>query len=250
MQLTTYGCHEGGVRVQLCGSVAPGETHALSAHLGSLLRGHPYVVADLDRFDGGDLAAVAAATVLLGDAVESAGGWPGAVLVLSCRDPELRATLRSIPALVNIVVAGSVEQARRRYGDRPDRLCAEWAFSDRPSVLAEARCAVATRARSWSVVAPGGDLDDLVMVANELLTNALEHARSGAVVRMTLERDTLEVAVRDRCADPPRRQTFSPTASRGRGLQVVEALSDEWGWAPHDDGKVVWARMNPSGREN
>lgn len=242
MRLVTHANHE-GVRVQLHGSVAAGGDPALSAGLGALLREHPCVVADLDRLDGTDFDTVTGIVLVLVDAVGSGGGWPAAALVVSCPDAGLRETLRSMPALVNVVLTGSVRQARRRCGERPDRLSAEWTFSDEPSVLVNARWLVATRARSWFAAAPGWDVDDVVMVVNELLTNALEHARSDAVLRMTLVRDTLEVTVRDCSTDPPRPQPFSPSTSRGRGLQMIDALFDQWGWVPHDDGKVVWARV-------
>lgn len=32
-----------------------------------------------------------------------------------------------------------------------------------------------------------------------------------------------------------------PDSERGRGLQVVEALSVYWGWHPEDGGKVILA---------
>ena len=30
-------------------------------------------------------------------------------------------------------------------------------------------------------------------------------------------------------------------SERGRGLQIVEALSDYWGWHPEDGGKAIYA---------
>ena len=48
------------------------------------------------------------------------------------------------------------------------------------------------------------------------------------------------------CATPgagplPRRAPIDPTAPRGRGLQMVDALTSAWGVTLHADGKTVWA---------
>lgn len=235
----------GGVRVELRGRVAADGDGELSSVLGVLLQEHGCVVADLGRLGSTDPDTVTGLVLVLVDAVDLAGGWPAARLVVGCPDPDLRATLAALPALTGVVLATSAEQARRRCGERPVRLSAQWTVDDEPSSLARARNVVARCARAWSVGGRGWDVDDVVMVANELVTNALEHARSRAVLRMTLDGDVLEVAVRDSSPRPPSLRPHDVRAARGRGLQVVQALSDRWGWTPHDDGKVVWAR--PSG---
>ncbi|MBW0108418.1 ATP-binding protein [Pseudonocardia sp. KRD-182] len=235
----------GGVRVELRGTVAADGDGELSIVLAVLLQEHGCVVADLGRLGGVGPDTVTGLVLVLVDAVDAGGGWPAARLVVSCPDAELRATLAATPALTGIVLAATIEQARIRCGERPHRLSAQWTVDDGPSSLARARHVVAARAREWSDGGRGWDVDDVVMVANELLTNALEHARSRAVLRLTLDGDVLEVAVRDSSPRPPDLRAHDVRAPRGRGLQVVQALSDRWGWMPHDDGKVVWAR--PSG---
>lgn len=232
----------GGVRVELRGRVAADGDGELSSVLGVLLQEHGCVVADLGRLGSTDPDTVTGLVLVLVDAVDAAGGWPAARLVVSCPDAELRTTLAAMPALTGVVLAATTEQARSRCGERPHRLSAQWTVDDGPASLARARHVVADRARAWSAGGPGWDVDDVVMVANELVTNALEHARSRAVLRLTLDGDVLEVAVRDSSPRPPDLRPHDVRAARGRGLQVVQALSDGWGWAPHDDGKVVWAR--------
>jgi hypothetical protein len=51
----------------------------------------------------------------------------------------------------------------------------------------------------------------------------------------------------------PARRVITPDAEHGRGLNIVEALSDRWGSfhaSGHPGGKVVWARAGsaPAGR--
>lgn len=55
----------------------------------------------------------------------------------------------------------------------------------------------------------------------------------------------MEVA--DRCPGLPRRERGAE-ATGGRGLLLVEALAEAWGWCPQQDGKVVWFEF-PEQRE-
>lgn len=98
--------------------------------------------------------------------------------------------------------------------------------------------------------------DDASLVVSELVTNALKHAlpqnpvREGeAPVRLHLMHWTsrLVCAVRDPSRESP--VTTGPNgdelaAESGRGLYLVESVSDSWGWHPLAGtlrGKVVWA---------
>jgi anti-sigma regulatory factor (Ser/Thr protein kinase) len=92
---------------------------------------------------------------------------------------------------------------------------------------------------------------DIAVVVSELLTNALRHALPGAgdtwprrPVRLGLLQHGrwLLCAVADPGKTIPRPRTPGPLAEEGRGLQMVYALSDQWGYtAPSDEGKIVWA---------
>jgi hypothetical protein len=89
--------------------------------------------------------------------------------------------------------------------------------------------------------------DDLVetgtLCVSELATNALLHARTPFHVTMTLEPPELTVEVCDGSSAPPRLTLHPIDASYGRGLQLVQTLSAEWGWEPKGTGKVVWFRL-------
>jgi hypothetical protein len=37
--------------------------------------------------------------------------------------------------------------------------------------------------------------------------------------------------------------TTGPEAESGRGLEMVAAVSEEWGWVPCGGGKLTWARL-------
>ena len=92
---------------------------------------------------------------------------------------------------------------------------------------------------------------DIAVVVSELVTNALRHAlpRAGDTgLRRPVQLGLLQHGRRLLCAvaDPgnaaPVPRTPGVLAETGRGLQMVCALSDQWGYtAPGDEGKVVWA---------
>ena len=86
------------------------------------------------------------------------------------------------------------------------------------------------------------------LVASELATNAILH--SGTEMRVTLleERGTVMLSVEDdRPHLWPSLEVASATAESGRGLWLVEVLSEDWGVRTEGRGsKAVWASF-PSG---
>ena len=104
-------------------------------------------------------------------------------------------------------------------------------------------------ARSWaegwlvgSEAAP--DLKDLVLlVVSELVTNAV--SQGDGMVRVTLEADdaSLLVEVFDSGHRLPSLSDAAPDDTGGRGLHLVDAVSDTWGVREELHGKTVWARL-------
>ncbi|MGW5612869.1 ATP-binding protein [Streptomyces sp. NPDC003877] len=95
--------------------------------------------------------------------------------------------------------------------------------------------------------------DDTTLVITELTANAATHAAQGAPgapeIRLGFRLDPahLLVTVSDPDDRPPRYTpgTGSALQEHGRGLCIVDALSEEWGWAPSPPaGKTVWARLS------
>ena len=86
--------------------------------------------------------------------------------------------------------------------------------------------------------------EDAALVASELITNAVLHARTrvGLVVRRAQDRIRIEVA--DSSPHLPRVRRHSVQSGTGRGLQLVAAMAVDWGAEPrHDGGKVVWVEL-------
>jgi anti-sigma regulatory factor (Ser/Thr protein kinase) len=82
------------------------------------------------------------------------------------------------------------------------------------------------------------------LVTTELVTNGVRHARGGLVLQVLELRDGVVVAVQDDSAAPPvMRPTSRTLAEDGRGLMIVDRISDQVGWARTPTGKVVWAAV-------
>jgi hypothetical protein len=97
-------------------------------------------------------------------------------------------------------------------------------------------------------------IDDAEAIVGEFVANALTHAARGVAaagagphvqqVGLRLLRRTGEVmcAVLDPSDLAPVLRAPNKNDEAGRGLQMVDALSDVWGWSPVTGrGKAVWA---------
>lgn len=102
-----------------------------------------------------------------------------------------------------------------------------------------------------------GLLDDACVVISELLSNALRYGVTGPVGRtpsphpvwlgLLRRGDALLCAVSDPGTAVPVVRTPDYFAESGRGLHVIDMLSDSWGWTPPDHaGKAVWAVVSSS----
>jgi len=88
------------------------------------------------------------------------------------------------------------------------------------------------------------DLDgEAEIVASELATNAVRHARTPFRVSVTRRPAAIRIAVRDASFDPPEHQTEDHSVAGGRGVRLVAALSRAWGSDDEVDGKTVWAEL-------
>jgi len=98
------------------------------------------------------------------------------------------------------------------------------------------------------------------LAVSELVTNAVLHGHDPITLRVTTLPRTVRVAVTDGSNRPPRPRPRSRTWSsghdqrsrdHGRGLSIIESLTDQWGCAPavQMPGKTVWCslRVDPPG---
>jgi anti-sigma regulatory factor (Ser/Thr protein kinase) len=120
-----------------------------------------------------------------------------------------------------------------------------WRFEPVAGAAFEARRRVRALLCCWGL--SDDDVDVALMVASELVSNAVDHARTPLTVSVSRRADVLRVAVRDHCDAPPLLRAHDPFAARGRGLQMVDALASHWDCTPDPAGrgKTVWAEISP-----
>ncbi|MGC5341960.1 ATP-binding protein [Streptomyces sp. DT24] len=97
--------------------------------------------------------------------------------------------------------------------------------------------------------------EDTVQIVSELVANAVCHGRRRTPLPDSLDPSiwlaltrrprTLLCVVYDPSRRRPRLTMPAPLAERHRGLPIVQALSEDWGWKPAGrSGKAVWARIS------
>ena len=115
-----------------------------------------------------------------------------------------------------------------------------------PSNAAIVRRSIAADLASRSV-APDR-IDDVVLVASELVSNAVMHTAGDLVndeldVTWDIQPDVLLDRVDDASRQLPAPRSTNPEDIRGRGLSIVAALALDWGVRRTSGGKQVWARV-------
>ncbi|MEW2546736.1 ATP-binding protein [Streptomyces sp. NPDC047002] len=139
-----------------------------------------------------------------------------------------------------------------RTGAPPAR-CTVRALPADGRAVGEARRFTGGTLSDWSL---GHLAENAALIVSELLSNALRYGlgttpgtRQGpppAVwLGMLLRRGTVLFAVCDHSAAVPRVREPDYFAQSGRGLHIIECLSETWGWTtPDTDGKAVWAAVS------
>lgn len=93
-------------------------------------------------------------------------------------------------------------------------------------------------------------LPDALLVASELATNVVNHARSPFRVTIDRAMGVVCIAVQDVATLHAVRQTVGDDITSGRGMTIVEALSRRWGSDDLPSGKVVWAELAAAPRSD
>jgi anti-sigma regulatory factor (Ser/Thr protein kinase) len=149
----------------------------------------------------------------------------------------------------------------RDWGKGPDDPGRAVAFMSRVSTLEEDRASIRLagrvenigRAREFVMTSLGAShpcAEMLQLIVSELVTNSIVHTRSGrdggtVTVELTSDGGRVRVEVTDDGGpELPRVRPVDVGAESGRGLQLVDALADAWGWDQDPGGgTITWAEV-------
>jgi len=215
------------------------------AVLGSLAELHEHFPAYVDRQEGTSTVGLAAVPVV------AAGQTLGAYLLLFDRPQRFdRRHARDLARLAGELGAAlrhALSSERRRTKDRvrddplpPGARVATHEVDAHPAAVSGARQFLRQTLDVWGVD------DDVEYTAtlclSELVTNALIHSHGGCLVRAVLHDGVLTTTVLDwgTSVAGSSGPVEDPLQVHGRGLQVVDALADHWGYRRDDDGASAW----------
>jgi anti-sigma regulatory factor (Ser/Thr protein kinase) len=81
------------------------------------------------------------------------------------------------------------------------------------------------------------------VLTDEMLANAVRHGAPPIELSLTDSNGVLTVEVRDGGSGLPVLRALDLDAESGRGMHIIEALSDCWGVKQLQTGKIVWFQL-------
>jgi anti-anti-sigma regulatory factor len=178
-----------------------------------------------------------ALTVLAAVARQTAE-WPGTRIAIAGASEDFGAAAERLGVAPYLLLCPDRESAVARLGLGPPPPTRRERIDPDRNAPGVARSAVAEFCHGLGV----RDHDAAQLVASELVTNAVIHARTSIDLTLRFLPPLLHIAVRDRAGGIPRiTGIIDESSESGRGLVLVDALATRWGsFVPHG-GKVVWA---------
>ena len=93
--------------------------------------------------------------------------------------------------------------------------------------------------------------DEALLLISELITNSVVHGGPPIVLAIECDEALLRVRVRDGSPVAPVPRRASPEDEHGRGMTLVDLLTDTWGVDPvadeHGPGKAIWFELRRAG---
>ena len=214
----------------------------------------PYaIICDLSGVDTLDPVC---ATIFSTVANHPASDWPATAFLLCGTRPSVAEVLKRLAVPHFLPLYDTIEEALDQAAARPPYLRDELRLAPTGTAPAAARLYVRDVLQYWRLALPGQDvIDRAELLADELVTNAVVHARTSLRVRLELHGDVLHIGVHDANPRLLRVVPDDPDSETGRGLRLVEQLATAWGvHRGRDGGKVVWCTLRlwrqpgPNGR--
>ncbi|MFF9436379.1 ATP-binding protein [Streptomyces sp. NPDC014735] len=115
-------------------------------------------------------------------------------------------------------------------------------FEARPESVGQARSFASETLADWGLP---DRAEDIRLCVSELVTNALVHGTTsgrGFLVKLDVDEEVVRLEVHDSRRQHPQTRQAAATDTSGRGLALVDALSDGWGVQDRTPfGKIVWS---------
>jgi CheY-like chemotaxis protein/anti-sigma regulatory factor (Ser/Thr protein kinase) len=122
----------------------------------------------------------------------------------------------------------------------PTALAAHWHLPADLRSGGLARRQLRTLLHGWGLAMT---LDAAQLLTSELINNAVVHAGSDVLLTVSHHARLLRIEVTDAGAGALHRLVAGPEDTRGRGMLLVEEMSDGWGAAVNGSAKTLWFEL-------
>ncbi|MGJ6962969.1 ATP-binding protein [Streptosporangium sp. G11] len=123
---------------------------------------------------------------------------------------------------------------------RPRPRRASWSLLPIPASVPKARRLIGGRLAQWGI---DGQSEIVRLLASELVTNALRHAWGPIQLTVFYRDGRLRCEVGDANPALPQMREAHEDDEGGRGLQLLDLLSGQWGSDRTPGGKVSWFEL-------
>lgn len=94
----------------------------------------------------------------------------------------------------------------------------------------------------------GDVLESVELMVSELATNCIRHERASFHVSVIRDAEEIRIEVTDAGSGTPAMRSPRSDEPSGRGLRIVDMLSERWGVDPEEpSGKTVWFALATDG---
>jgi LuxR family maltose regulon positive regulatory protein len=199
---------------------------------------HPRaIICDLGQVEGIDPLCAGVFTSIRHPAL----GWPGTTLMLAATQPAVAEVLLERRVASRLGMYSSLDQALAKVGARPPRLREQLALDPVPAAAGAGRVFVREVCGRWGLQSLG---DPAALLASELISLAVVHARTALELRMELRGRRLHVAVHDQDPNLAGWLAAKEETDGGLSLLIVDQVATAWGVRQDPaGGKTAWCTL-------